>query len=161
MSSNANVLAICALAAGSLVLAATAQELTVPPVTNQTQSLNSETLVAGTFLNDHGTVRDQTVASVKRAHPAAPGGLTVSASSRAVVTLRWVDEASNELGYHIERCLGVDCKVYEQVGTTAAHVIMYFDTRVKRDTVYSYRVRAVGAVANSPYSNGATLQSLQ
>lgn len=106
---------------------------------------------------------DQTVAFVQRSHiaaPAAPRSLTVNASSRTVVALRWADAASNESGYQIERCLGIDCAAFEVVGTTAANVIMYFDTGVKRDTLYTYRVRASSTGGHSSYSSGVNLRTL-
>ena len=53
--------------------------------------------------------------------PAAPTGLT-AAYSTGVVTLNWVDNATDETGYSIERCLSADCSAAGQIATVGAGV---------------------------------------
>ena len=58
-------------------------------------------------------------------------------------------------GYLIERCQGVGCSSFAQIGTTAS--TNYNDTNVTGSTSYTYRVRAVDTANTAgPYSNLAT-----
>lgn len=83
--------------------------------------------------------------------PAAPSGLTGSASSNTQVNLAWTDNATNETGFEIERKTGVS-GTYARIATTAANVTSYQNTGLTAGTTYYYRVRAVNGVGNSPYS---------
>jgi len=89
--------------------------------------------------------------------PSLPGNLTATAASGTQINLAWT--ASTEAGgaisnYLIERCQGVGCTNFGQIGTSAT--ITFSDTSVSNSS-YSYRVRAMDAVGNvGPYSNVAS-----
>ena len=59
----------------------------------------------------------------------------------------------------MERCGGVACSAFAQVGTTTGTT--YGDAGLAGNTSYSYRVRARDAAGNlGPYSNVATANTL-
>ena len=91
--------------------------------------------------------------------PTAPAGLAATAGSSSQVTLGWTASTDNVgvTGYLVERCTGIACSTFAQVGTSSTAA--YIDTAVSPSTSYSYRVRATDAANNlSGYSNvaGAT-----
>ncbi|MCU0485384.1 MAG: protease inhibitor I42 family protein [Anaerolineales bacterium] len=88
--------------------------------------------------------------------PAAPTSLTATAVSYSQVNLAWTDNATDETGFSIERCTGVDCSSFAQIATVGANVNSYANTGLAASTSYSYRVRATNAGGNSDYSNPAT-----
>jgi predicted secreted protein len=85
--------------------------------------------------------------------PAAPSNLTALAVSSFQINLTWVDNASNETGYKIERCTGVKCTNFAQIATTGEDVTTFADTDLGARTTYRYRVYAYNASGNSAYSN--------
>jgi hypothetical protein len=89
--------------------------------------------------------------------PAAPAGLTATATSSTSVSLSWSDVADEE-GYKVERRL-TSSSTWAQIGTTAAGVTTYADTNsgLTAGTGYTYRVRAFTTAGNSPYSNSAAV----
>lgn len=92
--------------------------------------------------------------------PAAPTSLTATASStRGVINLAWVDNASNEQGFKLERCQGSSCTNFAQVAQVGAGVRTFTNTGLKSNTTYSYRVRAFNANGNSAYSNRASARA--
>lgn len=88
--------------------------------------------------------------------PAAPTGLTATAASTSQINLTWVDNATDETGFRIERCSGLNCTSYAEITTVAANVTSYPNTGLASGTYYSYRVRAYSAAGNSGYTNTAT-----
>jgi IPT/TIG domain-containing protein len=82
-----------------------------------------------------------------------------AASNPNQVNLSWT--ASSETGgsissYLVERCQGVGCTGFSQIGSSATTV--YSDSGVTGSTTYSYRVRAQDSSSNvGPYSNTATV----
>ena len=86
--------------------------------------------------------------------PAAPTDLTGTADQSGV-QLSWVDNASNENGYKIERQTGGGA--YELITTTTADVNSYSDNTVIPETTYTYRVSAYNAAGDSDFSNTITL----
>jgi predicted secreted protein len=85
--------------------------------------------------------------------PAAPSSLTALAVSSSQINLTWVDNASNEEGFAIERCTGVKCTNFQQIATTGEDVTTFADTGLGARTTYRYRVRAYNASGDSAYSN--------
>ncbi len=91
--------------------------------------------------------------------PAAPTLVTAIAGVGPLrVDLTWTHPAptpttGNEIGFKIERCAGVGCSGFAQIGTALANTTTYRDTSVSLWTTYSYRVLAYNAVGNSPVSN--------
>jgi fibronectin type 3 domain-containing protein len=80
----------------------------------------------------------------------APTNLTAVASATRRATLTWVDNATNETGYRVERALvtGTTVGAYATVANLAANVTTYADpTALLALRTYSYRVTAVTAAA--------------
>ncbi|UFS70323.1 fibronectin type III domain-containing protein [Geomonas sp. RF6] len=89
----------------------------------------------------------------------SPTGLTAQGDNSTQVTLNWTNRTTTETGLKIERCTGVGCSDYAQVGTTTAKAVTFKDTAVCAGTVYSYRVRANNSLApwDSEYSGVAVV----
>jgi predicted secreted protein len=85
--------------------------------------------------------------------PAAPSNLTALAVSSSQINLTWVDNASNETGFKIERCTGIKCTNFAQIATTEANVTSFSNTGLLPKTTYRYRVQAYNASGDSAYSN--------
>jgi hypothetical protein len=75
-----------------------------------------------------------------------PTNLTASATTTSV-TLLWVDNATNESGYRIERSL--DGVTFAVIGTTAVNGTTFTDSGLLRTTAYFYRVQAFTADGNT------------
>ena len=96
-----------------------------------------------------------TPAVVAPSLPAAPSGLGSSPVGTSSITLTWIDNASNETGFEIER--GVVAPgagspaIVSLIQATAANVTTYADTGLAPDTRYGYRIRAVNAVGPSAW----------
>jgi hypothetical protein len=88
--------------------------------------------------------------------PSAPSGLTAAAASSGQINLTWVDNATDETGFKIERCTGAGCSNFAQIATVGANVASYSNTGLTGSTSYSYRVRAYNASGDSDYSNTAS-----
>jgi hypothetical protein len=91
--------------------------------------------------------------------PAAPTPLTATGSfngAESSVNLAWADDATNELGYAVERCPGASCSAFVEIGRTGENATGFRDTPLPAGTTYTYRVRALGFTGNSAYSNAAT-----
>lgn len=82
--------------------------------------------------------------------PAAPTSLMATAVSSRQINLTWVDNASNEDGFKIERCTSTNCN-FAQIATVGKNVMSYSNTGLKRNTSYTYHVRAYNASGNSNY----------
>jgi FtsP/CotA-like multicopper oxidase with cupredoxin domain len=86
--------------------------------------------------------------------PVAPTGVTATsaiAGTRRTVTVRWTDASTNETGFTVQRCNGVCTAAsnWTTVGTVAAvagapNARTFSNTRLNRNTTYSYRVIATG-----------------
>jgi hypothetical protein len=98
-----------------------------------------------------------TATTTTLAPPAAPSGLSASATSSDSVTLTWSDNSNNETGFLIERRIGSGS--YVQIATVGAGVESYIDTNVTQSTSYTYRIRATNGVGHSSYSNTASVQT--
>jgi hypothetical protein len=89
--------------------------------------------------------------------PAAPGGLTASATSATSVDLQWIDNAGDEDGFVLERS---DGSGFVQIATPAADAIAYNDSGLDPSTTYSYRVAAANLAGASAWSATATVTTL-
>jgi GEVED domain/Secretion system C-terminal sorting domain len=86
-----------------------------------------------------------------------PSGLAATQSNLAVV-LNWTDNASNEMGYLIERSTTSASDGFQAVifGGTAANATTFTDNTVAANTTYYYRIKASNG-QNDGYSNVATM----
>ena len=94
--------------------------------------------------------------------PTSPTNLAANATSSSSITVSWAAATDNVgvVRYDIERCTGLSCSTFAQVGTASNSP--FTDTGLTASTGYSYHVRAVDAAGNtSGWSNvvGATTQS--
>jgi hypothetical protein len=87
--------------------------------------------------------------------PDAPSGLVAIAVSGNRINLTWVDNASSETGFKIERRLTVGGS-WAQIALAPANATGYANLGLVPNTSYTYRVRATNAFTNSAYSNEAT-----
>ena len=89
--------------------------------------------------------------------PTAPGVPVLTVVSTGQITLSW-PAASDDVGvtsYLLERCTGVGCVTFSQIGTPATTT--FNDTGLSPSTSFSYRVRAIDAANNiGPYSTTET-----
>ncbi len=91
--------------------------------------------------------------------PAPPGSLAATAASNSRIDLAWADNASNEVGFKIERKNGA-AGIYAQIATVGANMKSYSNTGLSPNTNYFYRVRAYNAGGHSDYSNEANAKTL-
>lgn len=103
-----------------------------------------------------GTTSVAVVVSPAPTAPAAPSNLTASVGSGRVVTLRWIDNASNETGVYVERATKAKTLQFARIATLGANVPTY--ARVETAGTWVYRVQAYNAVSVSAYSNNATIR---
>ena len=93
------------------------------------------------------TVSNFTVTPVVTA-PAAPTGLTAQAVSTSQINLTWIDNASNETGYVVERLNGT---TWTPLATLSANATSYNHTGLTASTQYTYRVSAVNTAGSSAW----------
>jgi hypothetical protein len=89
------------------------------------------------------------------AFPSPPSDLVATTVSSSQTDLAWTDNADNEDGFELERRIGTE--PYENLVTAAANTTSYSDTGLHPNTTYSYRLRAHSPLADSSYSNEATV----
>ncbi len=95
---------------------------------------------------------DDTVTEVVPLAPTSLNGTLVNSQ----VTLTWVDNATNETGFKIERKLSNG--VYSLISTVAANTTTYTDASVATGQTYTYRVYSYNTTGNSTsYSNEFTV----
>ena len=84
--------------------------------------------------------------------PAAPSGLTTTASSDMGIDLSWTDNSNDETNFRVERATGQG-GTFSEIATTAANVTTYDSRGLAASTEYCYRVRASNANGNSAYTS--------
>ena len=94
--------------------------------------------------------------------PTAPAGVTATVASATQINLTWTAATDNVgvTGYRVERCQGVACVNFVEVGQPTG--TSFGDTGLTSSSTYRYQVRATDAVGNlGPYSAiaGATTQA--
>jgi hypothetical protein len=80
--------------------------------------------------------------------PPAPTSLTLSQITLTGINLAWVDNASNETGYRVERSLDAGT-TWTEIAQLAGNSTSYSNTGLTCQTTYRYRVRAYRATDNS------------
>lgn len=88
--------------------------------------------------------------------PTAPTSLVATAISSTRIDLTWTDNSSDETKFELERCSGAACSNFAEIVEPATNAVSYSNTSLSASTSYSYRIRAVNAAGNSPYSNTDT-----
>lgn len=89
---------------------------------------------------------------------AAPGNLVATPASTTQVNLTWIDYASGESGYIVERAVGSGS--FSVLGYLSPNSQSFQDPGLTNNTTYTYRVQARGdgiTTTNSAYSNSATV----
>ena len=87
--------------------------------------------------------------------PVAPSNLLAVSYQGTRIDLTWLDNASDEQGYRVERApdAGGVPGAFAQIASVGANVRSYSNTGLVIDTRYWYRVRAYNTAGNSAYSN--------
>jgi predicted phage tail protein len=131
----------------------------LPPTGANVTSLADSGLLPGTTyswrvraFNAVGTsAYSNTLSATTLTGPAAPTNLRATYTLRVV--LAWVDNASDETGYTIERCTGAGCTGFAPIAHLEGNAFRYADPTAAPGTTYRYRVAATGPGGQSPYSN--------
>ena len=99
-----------------------------------------------------------TVAALVDATPVTPTDLQAQSVSDVQINLLWRDNASNEDGFRIYRCLGAACTNFTVIDMVAANTRSYRNLGLAPDLVYRYRVQAFNNVdsALSPIATATT-----
>src|SRR5205807_6910564 len=88
--------------------------------------------------------------------PKAPTHLTATATSNSQIDLTWIDNSTDEIGFHVRRSpTGVN-GTFTLIGTTGPGVTTYSDTGLTGSTIYYYRVFSFNSARESPPSNTAS-----
>jgi len=77
--------------------------------------------------------------------------LTASATYIDAVQLNW-NAIPNAINYIIER-KNLITNSFEQIANVDSNVLVYQDKLLKNNTLYTYRIKAVGTFTESPYAN--------
>jgi hypothetical protein len=88
--------------------------------------------------------------------PASPTGLTAAPGSASAIDVTWVDNATNETAYVVERSPNGTDSWTVVAGSLAAGTTTFRDTGLTASTAYWYRVKATNVAGSSTYSNTAT-----
>jgi hypothetical protein len=83
--------------------------------------------------------------------PAAPTNLVVKAASGTELDLTWLDNATTETGYKLER--SDNGGPFVQIALLGPNAASYNDVGLTQGTPYSYRLRATNTAGDSGYSN--------
>lgn len=91
------------------------------------------------------------------APPADPSNLRAAAEGPRLVRVEWQDNSTSEITFRVERAQGAG--PFGEIAVVVAGVTLFRDSTVQPQTVYTYRVRAVGDGGFSGYSNEATVET--
>jgi hypothetical protein len=91
------------------------------------------------------------------AAPAAPTGLAAQSATYNRVSLAWVDNATNETGFKLER--STDGVNFSEIATLGTDTKAYSDATVQALTTYYYRVRAFNSAGASGYSSTVNVRT--
>lgn len=100
-----------------------------------------------------------TVTTLPPPLPTAPSALTLTVNSLSSISLRWNDNSTNEVDFHIERSNNAN-NGFNEIALVAAGTTSYRNDGLTPGTRYFYRVRASNATGNSAYSNTADASTL-
>jgi serine protease len=116
---------------------------------------------SGCLPNNCGSGLVNAMAAVTKAKGGvmAPSYTQVTMAAATQIALRWTDNTSDESGFKVERCQGINCTNFTQIATLGANQTSYTDAGVVANTSYSYRVRTTKNGVDSTPSNVATTNS--
>ncbi|MFM2007952.1 MAG: hypothetical protein RLZZ09_3607, partial [Pseudomonadota bacterium] len=83
--------------------------------------------------------------------PYSPANLAANALSSSAISLSWLDNATDETGYKVER--SADGINWQEIAALNANATSFSDTGLELQQTLSYRVMAWNSVGNSAYSN--------
>jgi titin len=86
----------------------------------------------------------------------APSDLTASSTARGQVTLTWTNPVTTTTTITVERCRGTGCSSFAAVAQLSSSATGFTDTRLKKGTSYTYRLRVSDGVGGTAHSNLAT-----
>lgn len=86
--------------------------------------------------------------------PVAPSNLVATSTNSQSVTVSWVDTASDESGFRLERRLSNG--VFAPLTSLPPNSTSFLDVSVQADQTYFYRLRALNASGESEASNEAS-----
>jgi hypothetical protein len=90
--------------------------------------------------------------------PATPDQLKAIPASPSCIDLVWHDNATNEIGYRIERKINGN---FKQIGTVGLNDTTFSQNGLLQNTEYTYRIFAFNTDGNSGYSNEASAVTLR
>lgn len=85
--------------------------------------------------------------------PSAPTSLTATATNESIISLTWIDKASDESGFRLER--SADGVTWTVIANLTANSTGFSDNGLASEQTWQYRVYAWNSVGNSTYSNMA------
>lgn len=112
-------------------------------------------------VNDNGASRYTNTATASVTIPAAPTAFAAANTQANRITIGWSDDATNEVSYQLERCTGTGCADFALLVTLPANTTAHVDSATVLDETYSYRVRAVNLVGESPYAGTASANTIR
>jgi len=86
----------------------------------------------------------------------APTDLTGVVNSETSITLKWTDNADNEIGYTVQRSLFNTFNKFVEYDLTD-NTSMFRNSNIEPNTTYYYRVRAYGTGSHSAFGNTVNL----
>jgi hypothetical protein len=86
-----------------------------------------------------------------RSLPLEPSTLEAEAVSSSSIKLIWTDNATNEIGFKIERQSGEE--PFVEIARSGANTETFTDEKLMASTEYSYRIAAYNSLGSSDYSN--------
>ena len=92
------------------------------------------------------------------AAPPTPTNLTATAASSKQINLSWIDNATTETNYYVERSPNGSSS-WTVIATLGANVTSYQNTGLSQNTTYYYRVRCKAGSTYSSYSNTANAKT--
>ncbi len=104
--------------------------------------------------NTVGTSAWTTTSIVLPVPPAAPSGLTATATGTTGIALSWSDNSANETGFTLER--STDGTTFAVLAAVGANVTAYTDTGLAAGTRYYYRLRGLNGALTSSWAPAAT-----
>ncbi|MEO7137956.1 MAG: fibronectin type III domain-containing protein [Gemmatimonadales bacterium] len=92
--------------------------------------------------------------------PAPPSDLRAVAMSPTQIDLSWIDHATDETGFSIERCQGADCGEFVELAQVTADAVTFVNRDLLANTTYRYRIRAHKRIVFSEYTPIATATTM-